>query len=153
VDRKYGGYIASGATPGYSLIGKVVLIGCVCPCCCTYISNLNVTLRATLHMTELAVHRKQGSSSKRGNFLPADWHSGPTPSIHQKTCQRMTWPLRAVRPLARRRVCRPPPSSWARLYHSAGPDVRPNLVFAAELQFGQPVHETHPHLLKPTESM
>ncbi|KAE9974435.1 hypothetical protein EG328_003821 [Venturia inaequalis] len=25
------------------------------------------------------------------------------------------------------------------------------LVSAAELQFGQPVHETHPHLLKPTE--
>ncbi|TLD32421.1 putative xaa-pro dipeptidase app protein [Venturia nashicola] len=58
----------------------------------------------------------------------------------------MTWPLRLARPLLRRA----PSCPWPRLYH-ASPAFAHRLVSAAELQFGQPVHETHPHLLKPTE--
>jgi hypothetical protein len=36
--------------------------------------------------------------------------------------------------------------TWTRRYYS-------HEVSAADLQFGQPVHETHPHLIQPGHSM
>ncbi|KAL0261456.1 aminopeptidase [Diplodia seriata] len=41
------------------------------------------------------------------------------------------------------------PRAVRRAFHQA--PVRRQLVSAAELQFGQPLHETHPHLLQPGE--
>lgn len=63
----------------------------------------------------------------------------------------MRWLLRAERPLLLRlqpRTNRP----WRRDFHRLYPRHAAEAVSAADLQFGQPVHETHPHLLKPGES-
>lgn len=54
-------------------------------------------------------------------------------------CMMMNCSLRTLRPVAR--------SRWR-----AVPLRRPISVSAAELRFGQPLHETHPHLLQPGES-
>ena len=78
IGRRYGRYIAGRVTPGYELTGKW--------------KGLAVPVRVVVHDhhersnrghfaydgATLAVHRQQGSSSKRGNFLP------PTPSFHQR---------------------------------------------------------------------
>ncbi|ORY03842.1 peptidase M24, structural domain-containing protein [Clohesyomyces aquaticus] len=52
--------------------------------------------------------------------------------------------LRTLRPLVRARRQRVPPICWLG-------KTRQLSVPAAELQFGQPLHETHPHLLKAGE--
>ena len=53
----------------------------------------------------------------------------------------MRWLMRLS--LATRKACQK-----RAFHHSGSVDVS-----ARDLQFGQPVHETHPHLLKPQESM
>lgn len=51
--------------------------------------------------------------------------------------------------ISSRSPCRVPPISISR----TTPPRTYATVSAAELQFGQPVHETHPHLLRAGESM
>jgi flagellar biosynthesis protein FliQ len=74
------------------------------------------------------------------------------PTINQLLCQTivtMPWLLQTLRSLTRVGVRR----AWQcrRPYHRSA--LRAAAVNAAELQFGQPLFETHPHLVKAGESM
>lgn len=62
----------------------------------------------------------------------------------------MRWLWSAERPLLLRLSAR---RAWRRDFHRFTPRCAVEAVSAKHLQFGQPVHETHPHLLKPRESM
>ncbi|KAL2266193.1 hypothetical protein VTJ83DRAFT_5545 [Remersonia thermophila] len=59
----------------------------------------------------------------------------------------------ALRQLSRLRpfLTRHPPPPWRRISTRSYATAAESSVSAAQLDFGQPVHETHPHILKPGE--
>jgi hypothetical protein len=63
----------------------------------------------------------------------------------------MRWLLRAERSLLLRPLARTN-TPWRRQFHRSTSRRTVEAISAKDLQFGQPVHETHPHLLKPGES-
>lgn len=97
---------------------------------------------------QLAENRRQTrrisrqSLSIKPNFLVAPRRVDERPS-HRLAMFRSS--LRVLHAAARG----PAPRSIRRAFHPSPP--RRDLVSAADLQFGQPLHETHPHLLKPGE--